>query len=335
MTFTVTYRAKDGALREERIEAASRAECVAVCRKRGISPTGIREGSTGRDKRGTSRVGGAGDNKRTTARWVAAVVMVAAIAGGVWWWFGGRVATALPTEKPAKPKVVKPKKEKPPKVSRAEEAPVATNKPLAPVAKKVYPYYVTKPREELTRTEKILLSCFLATNQLERAYVQDRRLDDEKHPPLFTNTVHSVLGFFVEPSDIVLPAGHISDAMARQAFATPIEVTEKDTEEQAGRKMVVKAMLQELREYMDNGGHANEYFQKLEERQVSEAALITESRNIIDGLVAEGRIDEAKETQKKFDAYLKEKGLPPVKSSRLLRAEHEEWLKSKSKGENQ
>ena len=29
MTFTVTYRAKDGALREECVEAASRAECVA------------------------------------------------------------------------------------------------------------------------------------------------------------------------------------------------------------------------------------------------------------------------------------------------------------------
>ena len=30
MTFTVTYRAKDGALREETVEAADRAECMAV-----------------------------------------------------------------------------------------------------------------------------------------------------------------------------------------------------------------------------------------------------------------------------------------------------------------
>ena len=44
MTFTVTYRAKDGALREERVEAASRAECVAECRRLGIAPTGIKEG---------------------------------------------------------------------------------------------------------------------------------------------------------------------------------------------------------------------------------------------------------------------------------------------------
>ena len=83
MTFTVTYRAKDGALREERVDAANRAECVAECRKRGISPTGIREGGKGKGRDGArpSRVG-EGDNKRTTARWVAAAVVVAAIAGG-------------------------------------------------------------------------------------------------------------------------------------------------------------------------------------------------------------------------------------------------------------
>ena len=68
MTFTVTYRAKDGALREERVEASSRAECVAECRRRGIAPTKIKEGSTGRDKHGPSRVGVGGDSKRTTAR---------------------------------------------------------------------------------------------------------------------------------------------------------------------------------------------------------------------------------------------------------------------------
>ena len=48
MTFTVTYRAKDGALREERVEAANRAECVAECRRRGIAPTKIAEGRSGK-----------------------------------------------------------------------------------------------------------------------------------------------------------------------------------------------------------------------------------------------------------------------------------------------
>ena len=90
MTFTVTYRAKDGALREERVEAASRAECVAECRKRGIAPTKIAEGGSGksaaspngRDKRGPSRAGA-----------ILAAVALAVIAGGVWWWFSARSAS--------------------------------------------------------------------------------------------------------------------------------------------------------------------------------------------------------------------------------------------------
>ena len=36
MIFTVTYRDQRGAKREEPIEAADRAACVAVCRARGI-----------------------------------------------------------------------------------------------------------------------------------------------------------------------------------------------------------------------------------------------------------------------------------------------------------
>ena len=44
MTFTVTYRGADGAMCEEAVEAAGRAECVAKCRRRGIVPASIREG---------------------------------------------------------------------------------------------------------------------------------------------------------------------------------------------------------------------------------------------------------------------------------------------------
>ena len=44
MTFTVTYRGADGAIREERVEAASRGECFAQCRARGIAPLSVKEG---------------------------------------------------------------------------------------------------------------------------------------------------------------------------------------------------------------------------------------------------------------------------------------------------
>jgi hypothetical protein len=43
MTFTVKYRAGDGAMREERIEAANRGECIAKCKAHGIAPVSVRE----------------------------------------------------------------------------------------------------------------------------------------------------------------------------------------------------------------------------------------------------------------------------------------------------
>ena len=44
MTFTVTYRGADGAMHEEAVEAAGRAECVATLKARGIVAVSIREG---------------------------------------------------------------------------------------------------------------------------------------------------------------------------------------------------------------------------------------------------------------------------------------------------
>ena len=44
MTFTVTYRGADGAMRAERIEAAGRGECFAQCRARNIAPISVKEG---------------------------------------------------------------------------------------------------------------------------------------------------------------------------------------------------------------------------------------------------------------------------------------------------
>ena len=45
MTFTVTWRGRDGGLREEAVEAASRAECFAQCKARGVVPVSVKDGA--------------------------------------------------------------------------------------------------------------------------------------------------------------------------------------------------------------------------------------------------------------------------------------------------
>ena len=137
MTFTVTYRGRDGALHDEAIEAADRAGCVAECRRRGIAPTKIVEGRSGQSAASPKGCVGTGDSKRTTARWVAVAVLLVAVAGGAWWWFGGRGVTALPAEKPAKPKVEKPKAEKTPKAEKPKPKTASVQQqaePAQPVA---------------------------------------------------------------------------------------------------------------------------------------------------------------------------------------------------------
>jgi len=126
MNFIVTYRAGNGALREERIEAASRAECGAECKRRGIAPIRIAEGGG----RAVSTKPPRGDGRTKPGMWRAAVLaaVLAAVAGGAWWWFGHAGRVTLPVEKPKaeKPKIEKPKAEKP---TAKVEPPVETNMP--------------------------------------------------------------------------------------------------------------------------------------------------------------------------------------------------------------
>ena len=56
MTFKVKYRANDGAMREERIEAANRSECLVRCKALGIVPISIREENVNVKNGGTSSI---------------------------------------------------------------------------------------------------------------------------------------------------------------------------------------------------------------------------------------------------------------------------------------
>ncbi len=93
MTFTVTYRGKEGALREESVEAASRAECVAECKARGIAPVGIREGRAQAARRQAAKGQDTQDRHDTQDRRRVHILIVLGVVGvlalGTWWWLAG------------------------------------------------------------------------------------------------------------------------------------------------------------------------------------------------------------------------------------------------------
>ncbi len=141
MTFTVTYRGADGALREERVEAANRAECFARMKAQGIAPLSVKEGAPKGTRRPTGRTGvspihgggrdevcpsHAGRSRKFTfyiKHFTFAIAAAAAIAV-VWWWLGN--GEAQPNNEPETPK----------KPSLAKEVkPAAAPKPIDDVPK--------------------------------------------------------------------------------------------------------------------------------------------------------------------------------------------------------
>ena len=243
MVFTVTYRAKDGALREERVDAANRAECVAECRKRGISPTGIREGgkSKGREGARPSHVG-AGDNKRTTASWVAAVVVVAMIAGGVWWWMG-RGQEKPKTASVQQQGLKKPKTEKP---KSPALKPAATPSPRpAPFKAKTKPEK-TAEVEPPEITQERILAHYSAINP---KLVRDHELFKHDSDIMIADVITARPGERL----IDLELDRDFDRKFAASLSEPIAPHEKDTDEDRRVKDAVMQTRQILAERMAAG----------------------------------------------------------------------------------
>lgn len=82
MTFTVKYRAIDGKMREECIEAASRSECIAKCKARGIAPVSVKEGGISNANRGRCKKRAGFNNL------VYLIVGLIGIGASIWVWNG-------------------------------------------------------------------------------------------------------------------------------------------------------------------------------------------------------------------------------------------------------
>ena len=84
MTFTYSYRDKNGAKREAVIEAASRAAAFAALKAQGISPLSVRAGGGRAGAPRTPQSGGRMSPRAAVCALAAVFVLV--VAGGLWWW---------------------------------------------------------------------------------------------------------------------------------------------------------------------------------------------------------------------------------------------------------
>ena len=239
-----------------------------------------------------------------------AVIVVALIAMRP----SGVEAPEEPVKKAKPRRVVESTPGKPRKV---ETPPVKTDAPKQrrkPEVERIPPkpsFMDQKPRSEWDSREMAIAYQWYAKNPSNR--IEGIDMKTRVPPPVFSNMVQEAILPFLEVGADVLPVGRVSDEEAWEAVNTPIVFDPDDSEELIAKKQGVKDMLGELKEYMQGGGHAQDYFLKLESRQLLEHEAMVEVRKQVRQLERAGDAEGAKEALDAYNKYLESKGLPKIR----------------------
>ena len=250
MDFTATYRDRTGAMREERVEAASRSEAVAALKARGIVPMRVEAISGAKAQRRRPQNGESAVSRRSVV-YVLAVVFDLLSSGGLWWWLArpAETITLLP-EKPktaAMPKEVKSvqrtRVHKPGKVTHKAPPPQTPEERLAWFKEK----YGDNIPENLKTTVYFLEH---PPTQTYRPLPQPE--DVFKHQS--EKTIAAVL--LMKPGTFVMRRtvyDESFDADFKKAMEEPTEIEDDDSEETKELKAAVNEVKAEWAEKMRSG----------------------------------------------------------------------------------
>ena len=265
MIFTVTYRDRTGARREESIEAESRDAVFAAMKARGIVPTAVRAGVTKpRNTRNT---------RNAALPYIIAVAFVLLLGGGAWWWLGGdgRKVTDLPggdTARDSQPRTVVDGSDA---ARWGHRATVTTNIMTAANAveagtaatnamdKPAFPYG--------GKWRKHAITAMSATTN-DTGYVVERIVCDNgvtyshefqmRKPPLFDHETDNLLLQMAmrEPGveQPPLPSLGNLDADFAEAITHPIIPHEEDSDEVRAKKRLVNSLRLNLKAIIDSEG---------------------------------------------------------------------------------
>lgn len=333
MTFTVTYRGADGALREEAIEATGRAECFVQMKARGIVPVSVKEGARkGRRQDGVSPHGRnelrpsrtSGDKPQSSIFNLKSSIILAAVlavAGGAWWWLAAREDARPPVEKP---KAVKATKDinvvKSPKVVPSK--PAATN---APAEKPLPPWNDSFMTNREMRLKYSTL--FQATTNDGGLIIERYRLPNGKTwrkmidpPPVFNNISDQAIAMVVGgaagapiPPVPGLDSANL-DAEFIKSLEVPIQIEPDDTPRIAALKIAVKETREEIAAAIKAGdkrsvGEILSGHIKLNNRQ---ASLQGEALRALDQVRDRDGEEAAAEFLKAVNENLKSYGVAPI-----------------------
>ena len=338
MTFTVTYRGADGALHEEAVEAAGRAECFAQMKARGIVPVSVKEGASlgeraSRPFRSRAKTGprnaqdarcpsGGGKPQSSIFNLKSSIILAAvlAAAGGAWWWLSARE-----DERPPEPKAVKEAKavkEKSKDVVVAKEIKDVkdvkdANPPNDVPAAKPLPSAGATAETPHGRQ---------ATN---RVIVVENDATDPNHKSDFSTGVEQVMGwiFTTELGDSPPPLPDLSASERKRIVEillakNPVE--EEDSEKTAEAKEMVSAAKKELMKYLKQGGDMDDFLTFYRNELVKAQEQREDAKRLVRDVAREGDDEMTVQFPKEVNGKLAERGIKavelPAKVRRRLEA---------------
>ncbi len=253
---------------------------------------------------------------------LAGMAVLGVMMVGLLWWLGGdRGEDVLPEpDAPGAPAKSMPKE-------AAKPMPQPAAKPSVPEKAAAVPTY----REKVVMTPqgekrakvgytRAVQAALRSSNEPIQSFVKP--VDPNAPPPpppRYRNLLQSQLSEFAWSGQFVGVPDPMTDKEARQMLEEPIEILASDTEEVVAEKQTVMALQKELKEYLDNGGHADDYFMELMKRQDAEAETVREAKSQIRDLYKSGDVEPGDQVLVKFNEYLKGKGLPAIKETPLMK----------------
>ena len=304
MTFTITYRGADGALKRDCIEAASRAECAAQCRVRGITPISISEDkkakpSASRQRSGKCSGGDAHPFSRPVLRAVIVAVVFAAVIG-VWW--------MLQSRRPTAPKPVSPSAHPTSTSTAVSNAPAPSavvtvrnsNVQHQASSPQPLPLPPSDPYGGVWRGQKI--TSYTVTTNGWSTYERIVTADGKSHgivgstvKPLFDNASDQMLALAVRSANEEMPPMPLSPMLERdfmESLKKEIVIKDDDPEEVKQIKRDVIAAREDMLTMVGNGMTVEqalaEHFKLSNENAGIRAQAVEELRKILDSGDREG-----------------------------------------------
>lgn len=264
MDFTVTYRGADGAMHEECMEAADRAECIAECKRRRIAPIKVEEGKR---RKKASPFNSMASLKRSYGLIAGTIVIATSFLVCVWWWMHCREPKRNVRNARLEAKIEKIQNDRLPAVTNVLPIKVSAPETNA-VAQSSAPKRLERGVEVVSESVR--------TNQsgavIEKLTLADGRMIEKVHPPkpVFSNPSDQMISLVLsfKPGQTMAPLPSltaIDDDFAR-SLLEPIEIKDDDSDEVKELKLAVKETRAYLATEVKNGRSVRECLNEHRER---------------------------------------------------------------------